>query len=126
MEGTCDHEKESIHAAQISAFEDVPSNNEEALLQAVANQPVSIALDGSGRNFQFYQGGVFMQECGTRLTHAITAIGYGTSDDGNKYWLMKNSWGTHWGENGYMRIQRDTSAPRGLCGLAQKASYPVA
>ncbi|KAL4649372.1 hypothetical protein ACB092_01G010000 [Castanea dentata] len=126
MEGTCDHEKESIHAAQISAFEDVPSNNEEALLQAVANQPVSIAIDGSGRNFQFYQGGVFMQGCGTRLTHAVTAIGYGTSDNGNKYWLMKNSWGTRWGENGYMRIQRDTGAPGGLCGLAQKASYPVA
>nr|POE88687.1 senescence-specific cysteine protease sag39 [Quercus suber] len=126
MQGTCDHEKESIYAAQISAFVDVPSNNEEALLQAVANQPVSIALDGSGRNFQFYKSGVFMEECGTRLTHAVTAIGYGTSDDGTKYWLMKNSWGTRWGENGYMRIQRDTGAPEGLCGLAQKASYPVA
>lgn len=126
MQGTCDHEKESIYAAQISAFEDVPTNNEEALLQAVANQPVSIALDGSGQNFQFYKSGVFMEECGTRLTHAVTAIGYGTSDDGTKYWLMKNSWGTRWGENGYMRIQRDTGAPEGLCGLAQKASYPVA
>ncbi|XP_030962771.1 zingipain-2-like [Quercus lobata] len=126
MEGTCDREKESIYAAQISAFEDVPSNNEEALLQAVAKQPVSIALDGSGRNFQFYKSGVFMEECGTRLTHAVTAIGYGISDDGTKYWLMKNSWGTRWGENGYMRIQRDTGAPEGLCGLARKASYPVA
>ncbi|KAK7840130.1 ervatamin-B [Quercus suber] len=126
MQGTCDHEKESIYAAQISAFEDVPSNNEEALLQAVAKQPVSIALDGSGPNFQFYKSGVFMEECGTRLTHAVTAIGYGISDDGTKYWLMKNSWGTRWGENGYMRIQRDTGATEGLCGLAQKASYPVA
>lgn len=126
MQGTCDHGKESIYAAQISAFEDVPSNNEKALLQAVANQPISIAIDGSGRNFHFYKSGVFMEECGTRLTHAVTAIGYGTSADGTKYWLMKNSWGTRWGENGYMRIQRDTSAPEGLCGLAKKASYPVA
>nr|POE71013.1 senescence-specific cysteine protease sag39 [Quercus suber] len=126
MQGTCDHGKESIYAAQISAFEDLPSNNEKALLQAVANQPISIAIDGSGRNFHFYKSGVFMEECGTRLTHAVTAIGYGTSADGTKYWLMKNSWGTRWGENGYMRIQRDTSAPEGLCGLAKKASYPVA
>ena len=126
MQGTCDHEKESIYAAQISAFEEVPSNNEEALLQAVANQPVSIAIDGSDPNFKFYKSGVFMEECGTRLTHAVTAIGYGTSADGTKYWLMKNSWGTRWGENGYMRIQRDTSAPEGLCGLAKQASYPVA
>lgn len=54
MQGTCDRGKESIYAAQISAFEDVPSNNEKALLQAVANQPISIAIDGSGRNFHFY------------------------------------------------------------------------
>lgn len=92
----------------------------------MGNQPVSIALDVSGPNFQFYEGGVFMKECGTRLTHAVAAIGYGTSDDGTKYCLMKNSWGTRWGENGYMRIQKDTGAPEGHCGLAQKASYPVA
>uniref|UniRef100_A0A7N2LH65 Uncharacterized protein n=1 Tax=Quercus lobata TaxID=97700 RepID=A0A7N2LH65_QUELO len=105
---------------------DVPSNNEEALLQAVANHPVSVAIEGSSPDFKSYSSGVFTGECGTNLDHAVTVIGYGMSDDGTKYWLIKNSWGTTWGESGYMRIQRDTGAPEGVCGIAKKPSYPVA
>ena len=125
MEGNCDQEKASNSAAKISGFKDVPSNNEEALRQAVATQPVSVAIDGSSRAFKSYQSGVFSGECGTNLNHAVTAVGYGTDDDGTPYWLIKNSWGTNWGENGYMKILRDIEAPEGLCGLAMKPSYPV-
>ncbi|GLT54448.1 hypothetical protein SLA2020_276470 [Shorea laevis] len=64
-------------------------------------------------------------ECTNNLNHAVTIIGYGTTEDGTKYWLVKNSWGESWGENGYMRIQRDVDAPEGLCGIAIDASYPV-
>jgi C1A family cysteine protease len=126
MQGTCDTQKASSYEAQISGFEDVPSNNEEALLKAVASQPVSVGLDGYGRDFQLYSSGVFHGECDqTKLNHAVTAIGYGTADDGTKYWLVKNSWGESWGESGYMRIQRDIDSPEGLCGIARQASYPV-
>ena len=124
-DGTCDQAKISINAASISAFEDLPSNDELALLQAVASQPVSISLN-TGYDFQFYSSGVFTGHCGTDLNHGVLVIGYGTSEYGTKYWLIKNSWGTNWGENGYMRIQRDSGAPEGLCGLAMQASYPVA
>ena len=89
------------------------------------HQPVSVAIDGGGYDFQLYSGGVFSGTCGTDLDHAITAVGYGTTTDGTKYWLMKNSWGTSWGENGYIRIKRDVSAKEGLCGIAMDASYPV-
>ncbi|KAJ0081461.1 hypothetical protein Patl1_10543 [Pistacia atlantica] len=123
-EGTCDTQQETAPAAQIQSYEKVPSNNEEALLQAVAKQPVSVAIDSSG--FRYYNGGVFDGNCGTNLNHAVTIIGYGTADDGTKYWLIKNSWGQTWGENGYMRIKRDVEAAEGLCGLAKDASYPVA
>ncbi|KAJ0017635.1 hypothetical protein Pint_10426 [Pistacia integerrima] len=123
-EGTCDTQQETAPAAQIQSYEKVPSNNEEALLQAVAKQPVSVAIDSSG--FRYYNGGVFDGNCGTNLNHAVTIIGYGTADDGTKYWLIKNSWGQTWGENGYMRIKRDVEAVEGLCGLAKDASYPVA
>nr|POE52678.1 senescence-specific cysteine protease sag12 [Quercus suber] len=126
MDGTCDQQMASNIVAQISSYEDVPSNNEEALLQAVANHPVSVAIEGSSSDFKSYSSGVFTGECGTNLDHAVTVIGYGMSDDGTKYWLIKNSWGTTWGESGYMRIQRDTGAPEGVCGIAMKPSYPVA
>ncbi|KAL4599375.1 hypothetical protein ACB092_11G122300 [Castanea dentata] len=85
MDGTCGQQMASNIVAQISSYEDVPSNNEEALLQAVAKHPVSVAKEGSSRGFMFYSSGVFTGECGTNLNHVVTAIGYGMSDDGTKY-----------------------------------------
>ncbi|XP_043688424.1 senescence-specific cysteine protease SAG12-like [Telopea speciosissima] len=125
IDGTCHKKKAAFHAAKITGYEDVPANNEKALLKAVANQPVSVAIEGSGFSFQFYSSGLFTGECSTNLDHAVTVIGYGMNKDGTKYWLVKNSWGTGWGENGYMNIQRDVAEKEGLCGLAMKASYPT-
>ncbi|KAJ4702625.1 putative Cysteine protease [Melia azedarach] len=125
-DGTCNKRKATPPAAKITGYEDVPANNEAALLNAVANQPVSVAIEASGSDFQFYSGGVFTGQCGTELDHGVTAVGYGTTDDGTKYWLVKNSWGTSWGENGYIRMQRDIGAKEGLCGIAMQASYPTA
>ncbi|KAJ4954933.1 hypothetical protein NE237_011716 [Protea cynaroides] len=126
VDGTCSEEKAAEHAAMITGYEDVPSSNEQELLTAVANQPVSVAIDGSGHPFKYYSSGIFTGECGTNLDHAVTLIGYGVNEKGIKYWLVKNSWGTSWGENGYMRIQRDVAAKEGLCGLAMEPSYPTA
>lgn len=115
-------------AATIKGYEDVPANDEAALLKAVANQPVSVAIDGGDRHFQFYKGGVLSGAagCATELDHAITAVGYGVASDGTKYWLMKNSWGTSWGEDGYVRMERGVADKEGVCGLAMMASYPTA
>ena len=126
VDGSCDTDRASSSAATISGYENVPANDESSLLQAVTNQPVSVGIDGGGQDFQHYSSGVFTGPCETRMTHAVTAIGYGTAEDGTKYWLVKNSWGTTWGEQGYMRIQRDVGAPEGLCGIAKLASYPTA
>ena len=126
VDGTCNKNKEASHAAQITGYEDVPANSENALLKAVANQPVSVAIDASGSAFQFYSSGVFTGDCGTELDHGVTAVGYGTASDGTKFWLVKNSWGSSWGENGYIRMQRDVDANEGLCGIAMEASYPTA
>ncbi|KAG5545146.1 hypothetical protein RHGRI_017574 [Rhododendron griersonianum] len=125
-QGTCNQNAAANFAATITGYEDVPANSESSLLNAVANQPVSVAVDGGDPDFQFYSGGVFTGECGTQLDHAVAAIGYGTTDDGTEYWIIKNSWGTTWGEQGYMRIQRDIAAIEGLCGLAMEPSYPTA
>ncbi|KAL3503487.1 hypothetical protein ACH5RR_037936 [Cinchona calisaya] len=126
VDGNCNKKEESPLAATITGYEDVPANNENALLKAVVNQPVSVALDAGGNDFMFYSKGVFTGVCGTNLDHAVAAIGYGKSEDGIKYWLLKNSWGVGWGENGYMRMQRDISDSHGLCGIAMNASYPIA
>ncbi|KAK3206943.1 hypothetical protein Dsin_020989 [Dipteronia sinensis] len=63
----------------------MPANNEAALLKAVTMQPVSVAIYASGSDFQFYSSGDFTVQCGTELDHGVTAVGYGTADDGTKY-----------------------------------------
>ncbi|KAH7577026.1 hypothetical protein ACOSP7_002240 [Xanthoceras sorbifolium] len=126
VDGTCNAKKEASHAAKITGYETVPANSESALLKAVAHQPISVSIDAGGSSFQFYSSGVFTGDCGTELDHGVTAVGYGTTSDGTKYWLVKNSWGTSWGEEGYIRMQRDIDAKEGLCGIAMDSSYPTA
>lgn len=75
---------------KISSFVDIEKDNVDQLAAAVSKQPVSIAVDAN--NFQFYSSGVF-SNCGTQLDHGVTLVGY-TSDA----WLVRNSWGTGWGE----------------------------
>jgi C1A family cysteine protease len=122
-DGTC---KTKNSVATITGYEDVPANSESSLLKAVSRQPVSVAIDAGESDFQHYSSGVFTGDCGTELDHGVTAVGYGTDSDGTKYWLVKNSWGTTWGEKGYIRMQRDVDAEEGLCGIAMQASYPTA
>ncbi|CAA2935291.1 vignain-like [Olea europaea var. sylvestris] len=124
-DGTCDSKKENSPAVTIDGHEDVPANDEDALLKAVANQPVSVAIDAGGSDFQFYSEGVFDGYCGTELDHGVAIVGYGTTLDGTKYWIVKNSWGAEWGEKGYIRMQRGVKAKEGLCGIAMEPSYPI-
>ncbi|XP_062195069.1 thiol protease SEN102-like [Phragmites australis] len=117
--------KSSTPIVSIDGYEDVPANDESALKKAVAHQPVSVAIEASGSHFQFYSEGVFAGKCGTELDHGVTAVGYGVTADGTKYWVVKNSWGPEWGEKGYIRMARDVAAKEGLCGIAMEPSYPI-
>ncbi|XP_050214538.1 cysteine protease XCP2 [Mercurialis annua] len=123
-EGTCDMIKEETDVVSISGYHDVPQNSEESLLKALANQPLSVAIEASGRDFQFYSGGVFDGHCGTELDHGVAAVGYGTSK-GLDYIIVKNSWGPKWGEKGFIRMKRKTGKSEGICGIYKMASYPT-
>lgn len=124
-DGTCDTSKENAATVIIDGHENVPENDESALMKAVANQPVSVAIDAGGKDFQFYSEGVYDGECGTELNHGVAVVGYGATQDGSKYWIVKNSWGSEWGEKGYLRLLRGAESEEGKCGIAMEASYPL-
>ncbi|KAF9621912.1 hypothetical protein IFM89_029132 [Coptis chinensis] len=127
LDGQCDQYRKNSRVVSIDGFEDVPTNDEKALQKAVAHQPVSVAIEAGGRAFQLYQSGVFTGRCGTALDHGVAAVGYGT-DNGVDYWIVKNSWGANWGENGFIRLERNVASSTnstGKCGIAMQASYPT-
>ena len=110
----------------INGCADVLPNNQVVLKQAVASGPVSIAIEADTRYFQSYSGGVLTSSsCGTNLDHGVLIVGYGV-ENGIKYWLVKNSWGASWGENGYVKILRsDSTNDVGVCGIAMEPSFPI-
>ncbi|EEF37409.1 cysteine protease, putative [Ricinus communis] len=125
VDGKCDTTKVKNKAVTIDGFEDVMAFDEMALQKAVAHQPVSVAIEASGMALQFYQSGVFTGECGSALDHGVVIVGYGT-EDGIDYWLVRNSWGRDWGENGYIKMQRNVvDTFTGKCGIAMESSYPI-
>lgn len=123
-EGTCDEKRAESEVVTISGYHDVPQNSEQSLLKALAHQPLSVAIEASGRDFQFYSGGIFDGHCGTELDHGVAAVGYGSAK-GLDYIIVKNSWGPKWGEKGYIRMKRNTGKQEGICGINKMASYPT-
>jgi C1A family cysteine protease len=112
-------------AATITSYTDVTPNSDTALMTAIAQQPVSVAVEADQSSFQFYSSGVMTAACGTNLDHGVLAVGYGT-DNGQDYYKIKNSWGADWGEQGYIRLGRGASfGTSGQCGILSVPSYPV-
>jgi cathepsin L len=107
----------------LSGYYDLPSGDENSLADAVGQAgPVAVAIDATDE-LQFYSGGLFYdQTCNqSDLNHGVLVVGYG-SDNGQDYWILKNSWGSGWGESGYWRQVRNYG---NNCGIATAASYPA-
>jgi len=112
-----------LEASKVTGFQDV-DGTEEALQEAVAQGPVSVAVDAE-TVFQFYNKGIVKSNfCGASLDHGVLAVGYGV-ENGVKYWKVKNSWNSRWGENGYIRLLKGKGGT-GECGiLTGPPSFPV-
>ena len=112
---------------QISNYSDIIPNQEKMLMRAVQHQPVSVAIQANKRSFQMYKSGIYSDpDCGFDLDHGVLLIGYGYDKTYDMdYWIIKNSWSESWGENGYIRIQRNINDERGLCGIAMSPSVPI-
>jgi C1A family cysteine protease len=115
----------NVPKSKIQSFVDVDTTD-NALMTAIAHQPVSIAIEADQKDFQLYSSGVFTGKCGTNLDHGVLVVGYGTESNGD-YYLVKNSWGTSWGDNGYIKLGRGPqyNNGQGQCGILLEASYPV-
>ncbi|KAL6478430.1 hypothetical protein MHYP_G00142650 [Metynnis hypsauchen] len=122
-EGPCRFNNQKAWA-KCSAYKMV-QQTEDALRNAVATVgPISVSVDFSQKSFQLYTSGVYNEpNCSsTKLGHAMLVVGYGTDKQGRDYWLVKNSWGVNWGENGYIKMSRNKS---NQCGIATRPSFPV-
>jgi len=93
-------------------------------LSAIEQGPVSVTVDAEQTGFMHYTGGIVDSSAcpETSLDHAITAVGYGT-ENGQQYYIVRNSWGTSWGEEGYIRIATSTFGS-GVCGIQQSSVWP--
>jgi len=121
-DGSCHSCSAVVH---FSSCSDVKPNDQLSLKAAVSIQPIAIAIEADTRYFQSYSSGVLTSSsCGTQLDHGVLIVGYGV-ENGQKYWLVKNSWSASWGENGYVKIARsDSTNDAGICGIAMDPSFP--
>jgi len=106
---------------------DIPKKDNDQLAAAVAKQPVSVAIDADLNSFNNYESGIYNpKNCKSTLNdldHAVLVVGY-DSLDGKDYWIVKNSWGTDWGINGYIWFEKVSGKASGVCGIAMEAGYP--
>lgn len=123
MKGTCKASPDWVFY-QPEGYKTVPTNDNDALKAAVAQQPVLVLIDALSPAFQLYSSGIMKDsDCTQHVTHAVLLVGY-DQENGKDYWLIKNSWGTGWGEQGYARIERVSGQQPGACGISQRAIYP--
>jgi len=123
QDGTCQFNAANV-GATLTGMVNITSGDENDLQQKVSLGPVSVAIDASHSSFQFYSSGVYNEpECSSQsLDHGVLAVGWGATSNGTAYWIVKNSWGTSWGINGFIWMARNSN---NMCGIATIATLPL-
>jgi len=120
--------KKADAVVKISGYTDIPAQNCEAIRTAVNTQPISVAIEVTN-SFMKYQSGVYTTtECGTQVNHAVNVVGYNSQpSSGSPYWIVRNSWGTSWGSQGYILMDMSDTDPKshGLCAICDYGTYPT-
>jgi len=120
--GTC-HASDYSGVTTDTGYIQVAQSSSSALMASIEAAPTSVAIEADKMAFQAYTGGILNSaECGTQLDHGVLAVGYGT-DNGQAYYLVKNSWGASWGDNGYVKIANNGDGS-GICGIQLGAVRP--
>uniref|UniRef100_A0A8C4VU43 Peptidase C1A papain C-terminal domain-containing protein n=1 Tax=Gopherus evgoodei TaxID=1825980 RepID=A0A8C4VU43_9SAUR len=114
-----------VSRAVLPGHVNIPAGDVATLRAAIfKNGPVAVSIDASAKSFIFYSNGIYYEpQCGntsSSLNHAVLAVGYGVLQ-GDSYWLIKNSWSTYWGNDGYILMSMQDNN----CGVATAATYPV-
>ena len=121
--GTCMYDSLTKTSIEVSTYTNVTPRSASQTKAAIAQQPVSVSIEADKAVFQLYKTGVFdSSSCGTSLDHAVALVGYGT-EGGQDYFLLRNSWGSSWGEEGYMKIANNGDG-LGVCGVQSDPLYP--
>ncbi len=120
---TCAYSKSSATAVSVSDYLAVTPDNVSQMKAALDKQPLAVSIEADKMVFQTYQSGVMSStKCGTSLDHAVLAVGYGT-ENGEDYWLVKNSWNTTWGDQGYIKLAIVDG--EGICGVQMEPLAPT-
>lgn len=125
MNGTCMYDSDAKTNVEVNSYKMVTANSSAQTKAAIIVQPISVSIEADKTVFQMYSSGVFdSAKCGTQLDHAVALVGFGVDASAGAYYILRNSWGTTWGEEGYMKIAV-TGNDAGICGVQSEPLYPA-
>ncbi|EEE70232.1 hypothetical protein OsJ_30346 [Oryza sativa Japonica Group] len=129
----CDRAKLGHHAATIAGLRRVATRSEASLANAAAAHPVAVSSRPAATTSST-TGRRVRRAVRDAAQHGVTVVGYGQEEAaadggaaaGNKYWIIRTSWGKNWGDQGYIKMKKDVAGkPEGLCGIAIRPSFPL-